>query len=82
MCQDFDCPVDCVVESWSRWSTCTKSCGGGYRERSRDVIPGSPGGEECPCDLLEREYCNEDSCVGKFSVTGEINMVHIEGAYL
>jgi len=51
------------VESWSRWSKCTQTCGGGHRERSRDVIPGTPGGEECPRDLVEREYCNENPCV-------------------
>jgi len=62
-CEDYDCPVDCIISTWSDWGSCSvESCGGGYRERTREVTPGTYGGEACPCDVLEREYCNEDPC--------------------
>ena len=28
-------------------------------------MPGDSGGEPCPCNNEQREYCNEDPCVGK-----------------
>lgn len=55
-------PVNCVVSSWSSWSNCDKTCGGGVQTRTRTIItPASNGGEECPV-LSETQACNTQSC--------------------
>ncbi|CAE7620635.1 THSD7A, partial [Symbiodinium pilosum] len=30
-------PQDCQLSEWSEWSKCTLSCGGGQKERRREV---------------------------------------------
>merc|ERR1719265_2549541 len=61
-CNDFPCPVDCEVGSWSGWSTCSADCGGGVKERSRSVIhPPEHGGERCG-ETTEAEPCAMESC--------------------
>merc|ERR1719454_2464991 len=48
VCNDFPCPVDCEVESWSGWSTCSADCGGGVKQRTRCVITNPQhGGARC-----------------------------------
>ena len=64
-CTEADtCERDCVKEEWSAWSECSAECGGGFKERTRGFIPGTPGGEPCGCeeDLKQREFCNEVAC--------------------
>ena len=53
---------------WSEWSTCSASCGGGSRMRSRTCnhpVP-SHGGADCANDKSslaeERQQCGESSC--------------------
>ena len=61
-CIDFF-PVDCVVGNWSTWGLCSQSCGGGLQGRGRDVIVHSDhGGDPCPSDLAETQYCNNEDC--------------------
>eukprot|EP01084_Bolivina_argentea_P215706 366276_1 len=48
-CNFGACPIDCVLSSFSEWSTCTKLlCGNGEQTRTR-IITTHPqnGGEEC-----------------------------------
>eukprot|EP01084_Bolivina_argentea_P215702 366271_1 len=55
--------VDCVLSSFSEWSTCTKLlCGNGEQTRTR-IITTHPqnGGEECD-PLSETQNCNTQSC--------------------
>eukprot|EP01084_Bolivina_argentea_P215703 366272_1 len=57
------CPIDCVLSSFSEWSTCTKLlCGNGEQTRTR-IITTHPqnGGEECD-PLSETQNCNTQSC--------------------
>ena len=55
--------VDCVVGNWSTWGLCSQSCGGGLQGRGRDVIVHSDhGGDPCPSDLAETQYCNNEDC--------------------
>ena len=67
-CTEESCEKDCVVSQWEDWGECTAPCGGGMRERTREMIPGTPGGKECPCEeyTIEREYCNTEPCEGVY----------------
>merc|ERR1719387_3241142 len=62
VCNDFPCPVDCEVDSWSGWSTCSADCGGGVKQRTRSVITNPQhGGVRCG-ETTEAEPCNMQSC--------------------
>merc|ERR1719420_151439 len=61
-CNDFPCPVDCEVDTWSGWSTCSADCGGGVKERTRSVTrTPEHGGARCG-ETTETEPCNMQSC--------------------
>ncbi|XP_065909530.1 SCO-spondin-like isoform X2 [Dysidea avara] len=57
------CPVDATWSSWSSFSLCSKSCGGGYRVSSRVCIKAKCGGKEY-CEGESKRYipCNTDCC--------------------
>ena len=59
-CSDDRCPVDCVF-TWSEWSNCSESCGGGIRTRELNITTeAAHWGEQCPGD--DQETCNEHPC--------------------
>ena len=49
---------------WSRFSPCSKTCGGGLKTRIRDCNDPSPsgGGEECQGEYFQSGDCNKDPC--------------------
>ena len=54
--------VDCAVDSWGSWATCSRSCEGGSQSRSRSIITHPQhGGAACP-DTQESRSCNTQSC--------------------
>ncbi|XP_064209356.1 somatomedin-B and thrombospondin type-1 domain-containing protein isoform X1 [Anguilla rostrata] len=62
-CEDYQrvcqisAAIDCVVGRWGGWSQCSAPCGGGSKERSRQVtMPPRNGGAPCP-DLKQRRGC-------------------------
>lgn len=53
--------------TWNGWSSCSASCGGGHRSRTRNCDNPSPsgGGTQCTADgssCTETEACNANSC--------------------
>ncbi len=58
-CNTHVCPTDCLLSSWSRWSSCSSSCGGGTRRRFRTQIRAPQnGGRGCDELMEEVEKCN------------------------
>merc|ERR1719247_2578024 len=61
-CEGYKCTQDCIVSAFTEYTTCTKSCGGGSRSRSRSVLHAAAwGGQACPL-LVEVETCKTDEC--------------------
>jgi hypothetical protein len=57
--------VDGGWSSWSGWSTCTVSCGGGTQTRTRTCTNPTPkcNGANCVGDPTDTQSCNTQSCV-------------------
>jgi len=65
LCNARPCDTECVLGSWSPWSTCSMACGGGFRARLLGVhAPGTGNGARCPSLEARTQYqrCNSDSC--------------------
>ncbi|XP_060132638.1 hemicentin-1 isoform X1 [Zootoca vivipara] len=64
VCSKRDCPVNGKWASWSSWSACTMSCGGGTRQRTRDCSDPPPqyGGHKCEGNDMQVDFCNSDPC--------------------
>ncbi|XP_067996429.1 A disintegrin and metalloproteinase with thrombospondin motifs 14 isoform X1 [Melanerpes formicivorus] len=54
--------------SWSKFGSCSRTCGGGVRSRSRscDHPPPAYGGRPCPGATYEHQVCNTEECPGPF----------------
>jgi hypothetical protein len=63
-------PRNCQVSSWSGFSECTYTCGGGTQSRSRSITT-SPahGGAACPA-LSNSRSCNPQACEYDFEARG------------
>jgi hypothetical protein len=56
------CPVDCRLSSWNGWSKCSSQCGGGVKQRLRDVeVAAKYGGNACD-ETSETRSCNTQAC--------------------
>ena len=68
-CNDTACPIDCEWGPYGVWSSCTKTCGGGEKKRTRLVsTPASNGGKECLENATETIVCNEEACRGNYPI--------------
>lgn len=56
------CPVDCVMEEWGGWTSCSTECGGGTKSRTRGVKQSPDHGGLVCAVVEERQSCNMDSC--------------------
>lgn len=55
-------PRHCRVGSWTSWSTCSLSCGGGVRSRTRTKTSIESCGGRCPYDLIQTQTCKSQCC--------------------
>lgn len=61
-CNEDECPVDCKLQTWSGWSSCSAPCGGGVKERSRIVDQvAMHGGTQCGA-TTETQACGSGAC--------------------
>lgn len=54
--------------TWSEWSLCPVSCGGGHHSRSRKCTNPAPmyGGTTCEGDKTENQHCNSQHCPSEY----------------
>ena len=51
------CTVDCEVNNWGSWNSCSNSCYQGIKQRYRRVYRSPNGGNSCP-SLTDTNICN------------------------
>ena len=56
--------VDGIFNSWSNWTSCTLTCGGGTQDRYRDCKGPFHDGMNCTGDWDQRQDCNTQNCPG------------------
>eukprot|EP00928_Gymnodinium_smaydae_P095393 TRINITY_DN819_c3_g1_i1.p1 TRINITY_DN819_c3_g1~~TRINITY_DN819_c3_g1_i1.p1 ORF type:complete len:1040 (+),score=62.87 TRINITY_DN819_c3_g1_i1:250-3369(+) len=63
MCKTIVCPVDCVWNTWTPFSGCSVTCGGGEQSRSRSMqIIAKNGGAPCDGPAKEEKKCSTRGC--------------------
>ena len=58
--------VNCELSSWSSFSSCTKTCGGGTRHETRHKTVKENHGGTCFGATEQKTDCNTQSCPSKF----------------
>ncbi|XP_044194009.1 thrombospondin-2-like [Thunnus albacares] len=63
-CNNTLCPIAGGWTTWSEWSQCSQSCGGGLLSRQRECSNPAPqhGGKPCAGDAMDYEACNKQEC--------------------
>lgn len=54
--------VDGYLKDWSEWSTCSQTCGSGFKTRSRVCVPPRNGGAPCGRNNPEKNQCMVKHC--------------------
>jgi len=68
-CNAHSCPVDCKMTAWSKFSACSKSCGGGSQFRTRHMTANAAlGGAKC-ATTVSTQKCNTGACPKDCKVT-------------
>lgn len=66
VCNRHKCPVHGGYTTWSSFTNCTKTCGGGIRIRTRNCTnpPPAYGGDNCSRlgSSLDSQICNDNPC--------------------
>jgi len=71
-CNEQPCPVDCRLNTWGGWSSCSAECGGGVEERMRTVERlmkhhGAPCGETSESQACNVQACEADCDLGEWT---------------
>ena len=75
--------VDCVWGEYGEWSTCSATCGGGTKTRTRpEATPASNGGAPCTGSATETGACNPDACPGSNILKAIPKRILDTGTYL
>jgi hypothetical protein len=62
-CGSSPCPFHCKVSEWGDWSTCSKSCGEGMKQRKREVASQSQDMSDFTCpSSMQTQICNWQPC--------------------
>jgi len=65
-CNDQACEKDCELDSWTKWSICSKDCDGGTQKRQKFVKTPAKGAGKCAGrwskERLEYKKCNMNRC--------------------
>ena len=67
-CTNGVCPIECVTSSFSAWSACSKTCGGGEQTRVRHIVTRAQHGATCP-SLAQTRACGRAPCPSDCVVT-------------
>lgn len=66
VCNGAACEKDCELGPWTRWTSCTKDCGGGTRKKQRLIKHNAEGAGKCASAWdparLEYKKCNMKRC--------------------
>jgi len=75
LCNLQECPRDGGWSLWTKWSPCSKSCGEGETQRSRQCDNPVPNefGKQCEGNATDASTCNLDPCYGVLTPWGEWN---------
>ena len=68
-------PVNCTLSSWSNWSDCTQTCGGGTQSRTRTILSDSKYGGTCD-SLSETKSCNTNVCLVSWIIGGNFYSIN------
>merc|ERR1711871_131826 len=61
-CGKKPCPIDCIAGNWNNWSTCTKTCAGGTRFRTREIVTAATWEGKACGSTHEVARCNSGKC--------------------
>ena len=63
-CQEIPCPIHGGWSKWSKWTGCSKTCGNSTKSRNRTCSnpPTQHGGNNCPGNSSQTEYCSQHAC--------------------
>jgi len=62
-CKVMTCPIDCKMSAWTKYTTCSKSCGKGAQTRTRKVLTSvKHGGKKCSATTGQTRNCNKQAC--------------------
>lgn len=69
--------VDGAFTTYTNYSTCSKTCGGGVQVRLRSCTNPEPqfGGKNCTGTYKETKSCNAQPCPGKYSLPSELSTI-------